>query len=77
MNNLEDWLLHLEGLHPKGQAGIELGLERIRRVKVALGQIQHCPVIIGIHEGAQLGAQREDLRIGRRDSRREFRPCPA
>lgn len=46
MNNLEDWLLHLEGLHPKGQAGIELGLERIRRVKVALGQIQHCPVII-------------------------------
>ncbi|MFY9721734.1 MAG: bifunctional tetrahydrofolate synthase/dihydrofolate synthase [Azonexus sp.] len=46
MNNLEDWLLHLEGLHPKGQAGIELGLERIRRVKAALGQVQHCPVII-------------------------------
>ena len=46
MNNLEDWLRHLEGLHPKGQAGIELGLERIRRVKAALGQTQHCPVII-------------------------------
>ncbi|MGC1517131.1 MAG: bifunctional folylpolyglutamate synthase/dihydrofolate synthase, partial [Azonexus sp.] len=46
MNNLEDWLLHLEGLHPKGQAGIELGLERIRQVKAALGQVQHCPVII-------------------------------
>ena len=45
MNNLEDWLRHLEGLHPKGQAGIELGLERIRRVKAALGQTQHCPVI--------------------------------
>ena len=29
----EDWLQHLEGLHPKGQAGIELGLERIRLVK--------------------------------------------
>ncbi|HLO62658.1 MAG TPA: bifunctional folylpolyglutamate synthase/dihydrofolate synthase, partial [Azonexus sp.] len=42
----DDWLQHLEGLHPKGQAGIELGLERIRRVKAALGQRQHCPVII-------------------------------
>ena len=38
MKTLEDWLLHLEGLHPKGQAGIELGLERIRLVKAALGQ---------------------------------------
>ena len=46
MKTLEDWLLHLEGLHPKGQAGIELGLERIRRVKAALGQLQHCPVVI-------------------------------
>ena len=46
MKTLEDWLLHLEGLHPKGQAGIELGLERIRQVKAALGQTQHCPVII-------------------------------
>ena len=43
--NLSDWLLHLEGLHPKGQAGIELGLERIRLVKAALGQTQHCPII--------------------------------
>lgn len=42
----QDWLAHLEGLHPKGQAGIELGLERIRQVKAALGQTQHCPVII-------------------------------
>ncbi len=42
----EDWLAHLEGLHPKGQAGIELGLDRIRRVKDALGQTQHCPVIV-------------------------------
>ena len=46
MKTLEDWLLHLESLHPKGQAGIELGLERIRQVKAALGQTQHCPVII-------------------------------
>ncbi|PKO89204.1 MAG: bifunctional tetrahydrofolate synthase/dihydrofolate synthase [Betaproteobacteria bacterium HGW-Betaproteobacteria-12] len=43
--NLSDWLVHLEGLHPKGQAGIELGLERIRAVKAQLGQVQHCPVI--------------------------------
>lgn len=42
---LQDWLAHLEGLHPKGQAGIELGLERIRAVKASLGQVQHCPVI--------------------------------
>ncbi len=46
MKSLEDWLAHLEGLHPKGQAGIELGLERIRQVKAVLGQTQHCPVII-------------------------------
>lgn len=46
MKTLDDWLAHLEGLHPKGQAGIELGLERIRRVKAALGQVQHCPVIL-------------------------------
>jgi dihydrofolate synthase/folylpolyglutamate synthase len=46
LNNLEDWLQHLEGLHPKGQAGIELGLERIRQVKAALGQVQHCPVFV-------------------------------
>jgi len=42
---LNDWLAHLENLHPKGQAGIELGLERIRAVKTQLGQTQHCPVI--------------------------------
>jgi dihydrofolate synthase / folylpolyglutamate synthase len=46
LKTLEGWLLHLEGLHPKGQAGIELGLERIRRVKAALGQTQLCPVIV-------------------------------
>ena len=46
MKTLADWLVHLEGLHPKGQAGIELGLERIRQVKAALGQVQHCPVIV-------------------------------
>ena len=46
MKTLEEWLAHLEGLHPKGQAGIELGLDRIRQVKAVLGQIQHCPVIV-------------------------------
>lgn len=42
---LADWLIHLESLHPKGQAGIELGLERVARVKAALGQREFCPVI--------------------------------
>lgn len=42
----QDWLAHLEGLHPKGQAGIELGLERILKVKAELGQHEFCPVII-------------------------------
>ena len=42
---LGEWLAYLENLHPKGQAGIELGLERVRQVKAALGQNQHCPVI--------------------------------
>lgn len=46
MKTLSDWLAYLEGLHPKGQAGIELGLDRIRQVKDALGQVQHCPVIV-------------------------------
>ena len=45
---LEDWLHHLESLHPKGQAGIELGLERVQQVKNELGQAQHCPVIIAV-----------------------------
>ncbi|HRE16794.1 MAG TPA: bifunctional tetrahydrofolate synthase/dihydrofolate synthase [Rhodocyclaceae bacterium] len=42
---LPDWLARLESLHPKGQAGIELGLERLLKVKAALGQTQPCPVI--------------------------------
>ncbi len=42
---LDDWLAHLEALHPRGQAGIELGLERVRQVAQALGQRQDCPVI--------------------------------
>lgn len=45
MKTLADWLAHLEALHPRGQAGIELGLERVRAVKTALGQHAHCPVI--------------------------------
>lgn len=43
--SLESWLAHLESLHPSGQAGIELGLERVVRVKNALGQQQRCPLI--------------------------------
>lgn len=43
--SLPDWLEHLEHLHPRGQAGIELGLERVQQVKHALNQQQNCPVI--------------------------------
>jgi len=46
LKTLSDWLAHLEGLHPKGQAGIVLGLDRIRLVKEALGQVPYCPVIV-------------------------------
>ena len=46
MKLLSDWLNHLEGLHPKGQGGIELGLERVSRVKAELKQTQTCPLII-------------------------------
>ena len=43
---LAAWLAHLESLHPKGQGGIELGLERVGRVKAELKQSQSCPLII-------------------------------
>lgn len=46
MKSLSDWLAHLESLHPKGQGGIELGLERVDRVKAELRQTQACPLII-------------------------------
>jgi dihydrofolate synthase/folylpolyglutamate synthase len=46
LNSLAAWLAHLEGLHPKGQAGIELGLERVGGVKAALQQTPYCPLII-------------------------------
>lgn len=43
---LAGWLAHLESLHPKGQGGIELGLDRVRQVKTVLGQTQDCPLIV-------------------------------
>lgn len=43
---LGDWLAHLEGLHPKGQGGIELGLDRVAIVRDALGQKKSCPLIV-------------------------------
>lgn len=46
LNSLKAWLVHLESLHPKGQGGIELGLERVNRVKAELQQTQRCPLII-------------------------------
>ena len=46
MKTLSDWLEHLESLHPKGQGGIELGLDRVACVKAVLQQTQRCPLII-------------------------------
>ena len=43
---LDTWLAHLEALHPRGSAGIELGLERVSAVKSRLGQRETCPVIL-------------------------------
>jgi dihydrofolate synthase/folylpolyglutamate synthase len=43
---LDAWLAHLEALHPRGSAGIELGLDRVVAVKSRLGQRETCPVIL-------------------------------
>ncbi len=43
--SLTQWLAHLESLHPRGQGGIELGLERVLRVRQELAQDLQCPVI--------------------------------
>ncbi|PKO84292.1 MAG: bifunctional tetrahydrofolate synthase/dihydrofolate synthase [Betaproteobacteria bacterium HGW-Betaproteobacteria-11] len=43
---LDTWLAHLEGLHPRGSAGIELGLERVASVKSRLEQRETVPLIL-------------------------------
>src|SRR6266704_2047172 len=45
-DTLDAWLAHLEAQHPRGAAGIELGLERVAAVKAALGQSQSAPLIV-------------------------------
>lgn len=40
---LAEWLSFLEAQHPRGQAGIELGLERVRRVLGAMGLCPRLP----------------------------------
>jgi dihydrofolate synthase/folylpolyglutamate synthase len=44
--DLGGWLAHLEALHPRGSAGIELGLDRVAEVKLRLAQTEFCPVIL-------------------------------
>jgi dihydrofolate synthase/folylpolyglutamate synthase len=44
--DLAGWLRHLEAQHPRGAAGIELGLERAAAVKAALGHQQTVPLVI-------------------------------
>ena len=43
---LDAWLARIEALHPRGSAGIELGLERVAAVKARLGQRETCPVVL-------------------------------
>ena len=43
---LDDWLALLESRHPLGVDGIELGLDRVAKVKINLGQRETCPVIL-------------------------------
>lgn len=45
-DTLAGWLAHLEAQHPKGAAGIELGLERVAAVKERLQQKVECPLIL-------------------------------
>jgi dihydrofolate synthase/folylpolyglutamate synthase len=42
---LSDWLAYLTAQHPRGEAGIELGLDRVAAVKNMLGQRQTVPVV--------------------------------
>ncbi len=41
-----DWLAYLAARHPRGEAGIELGLDRVAAVRQALAQRQTVPVVI-------------------------------
>jgi dihydrofolate synthase/folylpolyglutamate synthase len=45
-STLDAWLAQIEALHPRGSAGIELGLERVAAVKARLGQRETCPVVL-------------------------------
>ena len=42
---LQAWLAHIENLHPRGHAGIELGLERVLCVRQELAPPPQCPLI--------------------------------
>ncbi|MCM8593758.1 bifunctional tetrahydrofolate synthase/dihydrofolate synthase [Accumulibacter sp.] len=44
--SVDRWLEYLEDLHPRGQAGIELGLDRVQRVRRELSGDPRCPVIV-------------------------------
>lgn len=44
--DLAGWLAHIEALHPRGSAGIELGLDRVAELKARLGQTEFCPIFL-------------------------------
>ena len=43
LKTLDDWLAYCEQIHPQG---IDMGLERVRRVAQRLGLAFKCPVIM-------------------------------
>ena len=45
-HTLHDWLSYIENLHPLGAAGIELGLDRVRRVYADLGLSPRLPGVV-------------------------------
>ena len=85
MTRLGRWLAHLEALHPLGAAGIELGLDRVRRVQQQLGQRQTVPLItVGGTNGkgstcalleAILGLKPEVLRLSLNREFLELKNC--
>lgn len=51
---LEDWLAHIESLHPLGAAGIEMGLGRVEQVFAALG-LEKTPACLTVTVGGTNG----------------------
>jgi hypothetical protein len=75
---LDGWLARIEALHPRGSAGIELGLERVAAVKARLGQREFCPVFLvgGTNGKGSTCAMLERILLRRRLPRRALHLAP-